>query len=500
MQAAIVRQARRLPDGARVQYERHRPEQTTLYRLVQEHAASFFAQVEAGAGAGVPQFVKDEFEAFLECGILAHGFLRLRCGDCGHDKLVAFSCKRRGFCPSCGARRMAQTAAHLVDQVIPRVPVRQWVLSLPIPLRLLLAAQPQVLTPVLQVVHRVLNRFLLDQAGLSSDEADSGAVTLIQRFGSAANLNIHLHCLVLDGVYRHGADGEPVFVAVPAPSDEAVQAVLHKIIHRMMKLLTRQGILVEEQGDTYLADDASDDSDEARALRRLQAAACTYRIAYGARAGQKVLTLQGAKPSATDFKQRLCANLEGFSLHAAVRCAAHERQSLERLCRYITRPAIANERVRCNAAGQVVLTLKTPWRDGTTHLVMSPLEFMQRLAALVPRPRLHLIRFHGVLAPNAKLRAQVVPKPSPEAAPVGHAAVSEQNGSHRPGRPSWVQLLKRVFDLDLAHCPNCGGELTIIAAILDRPVIEKILTHLGLQARPPPQGAARGQMPLQEVF
>ena len=131
--------------------------------------------------------MKDEFDAFLECGILAHGFLRLRCGDCGHDKLVAFSCKRRGFCPSCGARR---TAAHLVDHVIPRVPVRQWVLSLPIPLRLLLAAQPKLVTPVLQVVHRVITRFLLDQAGLKAEQADSGAVTLIQRFGSAANLMV----------------------------------------------------------------------------------------------------------------------------------------------------------------------------------------------------------------------------------------------------------------------------------------------------------------------
>ncbi len=89
----IGRQSCQLPDGARVQYERHSPEQTTLYRLVQEHAATFFAQAEAAAGAGVPPFVKDEFEAFLECGILAHGFLRLRCGGCGHDKLVAFSCK-----------------------------------------------------------------------------------------------------------------------------------------------------------------------------------------------------------------------------------------------------------------------------------------------------------------------------------------------------------------------------------------------------------------------
>ncbi len=136
---------------------------------------------------------------------------------------------------------MAQTAAHLVDHVIPPVPVRQWVLSLPIPLRLLLAAQPKLVTPVRQVVHRVITRHLLGQAGLKADEADSGAVTLIQRFRSAANLNIHLHCLVLDGVYRRGSDGVPEFVEVPAPTNEALQAVLRKIITRMMKLLTRRG-------------------------------------------------------------------------------------------------------------------------------------------------------------------------------------------------------------------------------------------------------------------
>ena len=191
-----------------------------LYRLVQQHAATFFEQAQAAAGTDLPQFVKDEFDAFLECGILAHGFLRLRCGDCGHDKLVAFSCKRRGLCPSCGARRMAQTAAHLVDHVIPHVPVRQWVLPLPIPLCLLLASQPKLVTPVLQVVHRVITR--------------------------------------------------------------------------TMKLLIRKGVLIEEEGHSYMASGDAD-SDEARVLRPLQAAACTYRIAFGPRAGQKVLTVQGAE-------------------------------------------------------------------------------------------------------------------------------------------------------------------------------------------------------------
>jgi hypothetical protein len=388
---------------SRIHYERHRPEGSALYRLVQQHAATFFAQVEAATGTGLPKFVKDEFDAFLECGILAHGFLRLRCADCTHDKLVALSCKRRGFCPSCGARRMSETAAHLVDHVIPEVSVRQWVLSLPIPLRLLLAAQPELITPVLQVVQRVLSRYLLGQAGIKAGEGDCGCVALIQRFGSAANLNIQLHCLVLDGVYRTNAKGEPEFIEIPAPSDKDVWEVLQRIIQRVMKQLVRGGILVEDQGETYLADD----SDEARALRPLHRGSCVYRIAFGPRAGQKVLTLQGALPREASGKQKLCANSQGFSLHAAVRCGAGQRKTLERLCRYITRPALANDRVQINAAGQVELKLKASWRDGTTHQVMTPLEFMQRLAALVPRPRLHLIRFRGVLAPNAKLRAKV---------------------------------------------------------------------------------------------
>jgi hypothetical protein len=194
--------------------------------------------------------------------------------------------------------------------------------------------------------------------------------------------------------------------------------------------------------------------------------------------------------------QPLCADIDGFSLHAAVRVEAHDRKRLEQLCRYITRPALSDERVQVNAAGQVELKLKTPWRDGTTHLVMAPLEFMQRLAALVPRPRLHLIRFHGVLAPNAKLRPLVVPQEPAETEqstePTAAAECEIDTAQARPARISWARLLKRVFDIDMQHCPNCGaGELKIIAAILERQVIEKILTHLGLDPQPPPKGRAR---------
>jgi ribosomal protein S27AE len=155
---AIGRHPRLAPDGTPLHDERHRPGQTTPYRLVQQHAASVNARTEASTDAELPRFLEDECDAFLECGILAQGFLRLRCGKCGHDQPLGLSCKRRGFCPSSGARRMSRTAAHLVDHVIPHVPVRQWVLSLPIPLRVLLAAQPELVTPVLQVVQRGVMR------------------------------------------------------------------------------------------------------------------------------------------------------------------------------------------------------------------------------------------------------------------------------------------------------------------------------------------------------
>jgi len=114
-------------------YRRREPEGTVLHAAVREHLATFLVEAEerSPTGLGMPRFVREEFERYLRCGILAHGFARVHCGACGHDLLVAFSCKNRGICPSCSARRMHDTAMHLTERVLPHVPVRQWVLSLP---------------------------------------------------------------------------------------------------------------------------------------------------------------------------------------------------------------------------------------------------------------------------------------------------------------------------------------------------------------------------------
>ncbi len=133
------------------------------YQLVERHYRHFLALREA-AGRPLPRYVQDEFEAYLKCGRLEHGFLRVRCEDCHAEKLVAFSCKRRGFCPSCGARRMTDSAALLADAVLPAKPIRQWVLSLPLALRFLLATDAAALTQVLGTVYRTISAYVFQKA------------------------------------------------------------------------------------------------------------------------------------------------------------------------------------------------------------------------------------------------------------------------------------------------------------------------------------------------
>jgi hypothetical protein len=139
--------------GGAQPYVRHRPEQTLLYQLVRDNYPALKAHL-AAQGATLPCYVEQEFEAYLACGRLEHGFLRVRCDCCHAEHLVAFSCKKRGFCPSCGARRMVECAALLVDEVFPEQPIRQWVLSVPYPLRFLFASRPEVMGRVLGMVFR----------------------------------------------------------------------------------------------------------------------------------------------------------------------------------------------------------------------------------------------------------------------------------------------------------------------------------------------------------
>jgi len=167
-----------------------------------------------------------------------------------------------------------------------------------------------------------------------------------------------------------------------------------------------------------------------------------------------------------------------------------ERSKIEKLCRYIARPAVALNRLSLSSNGQVIYTLKKPYDDGTTKIKMTKLELMERLAAIVPRPKIHLIRFAGVFAPHYKYRSMVVPKPK-ELSLVEELIESKTNPKSK-SRVTWARLLKRVFNIDVSKCNKCSGNMKIIAAIEDPKVIKKILAHLGLPTKAPTPWPARG--------
>ncbi len=324
-------------------YEPRDPSRTVLYHVIADHLETFLASLDADPdAAGLPAYVQREFYAYLQCGILAHGFLRLGCDTCPKELLLPFSCKRRGFCPSCAARRMAQTAAHLVECVLPWVPTRQWVVSVPIPLRYWMAASPDLTAKVHTIIRTTIGQYYVNQAvtrGLTRANIHPGSVTFMQRFGSALNLNVHYHLLFLEGVYvdRTEACRKPRFVTGEPPSDADVAAVVQKISHRVLRKLRHLGYL-EAGGDAPMATGYDPLGDDAPELARTMAASVQQRIAWGERAGQRVRRIGAGFSSAAEGPTLTgphCASVQGFSVHAHTQVPAYQRDELERLIRYM---------------------------------------------------------------------------------------------------------------------------------------------------------------------
>nr|WP_281508008.1 transposase zinc-binding domain-containing protein [Acinetobacter pittii] len=278
----------------------------------------FIARLEA-EDRPLPEYVREEFETYLRCGVLEHGFLRVVCEHCRAERLVAYSCKKRGLCPSCGTAH-GRVARHLVDEVFGPRPVRQWVLSFPYPLRFLFASKPEAIGPVLGIVHRVIAGWLADQAGVPRDTAQCGVVTLIQRFGSALNLNIHFHMLWLDGVYEDTTERpqrKPRLHRTRAPTSAQLTELANTIAHRVCRHLSRRGWLEGEDESVFLSDSAGSDD----GMDGLRMSSMTYRIATGRDAGRKVVTLQTLPGDAGPLEGD-AGKVGGFSLHAGVAAEA----------------------------------------------------------------------------------------------------------------------------------------------------------------------------------
>jgi hypothetical protein len=266
---------------------------------------------------------------------------------------------------------------------------------------------------------------------------------------------------------------------------EAVQ----KISRRVIRKLRRLGYL-EEGMENPVATGYDPLRDTAPDLARTMAASIQHRIAFGARAGQQVRRLgagSGAGGEAPRLTGPRCASVHGFSLHAHTAIPAHRRDQLEQLIRYTARGAVSLERLQEDANGDLLYTFTHPWSDGTTGIRLSPLELLEKLAALIPLPHVHLVRYGGCLAPHSHLRSSVIPTPRQQ----GVDAEETQRGTPYW---TWARLLGRVFGLEVATCPLCHqGTLRLIAVITQGEVIRKILRHLKLSADLPPIAPARAR-------
>jgi ribosomal protein S27E len=462
-----------------------------LHKVVRENLSTFLLEARGNDpdGEGVPAFIEDEMRKFLACGSLSGGFARLKCEKCGKERLVPFSCKRRAACPSCAGRRMAELAAHLVDDVFPPVPVRQWVLSLPFILRYRLAWNHDLARKVLRVFWRVLDRYQRKRAKERGYEnARTGAVTVIQRAGGALNLNPHFHMAALDGVFVE-KDGEVVFVRLRAPTTEDVAAIVKSVRKGVLRVLGRSRISIGKDGEDGWEDPLVEESPSL-------AATCGASVqgisAFGPRTGQRVRRI-GEEPDeiVKVLKRKRHARYQGFDLHAGAPTKAEERHHLERMLRYLLRPPIAESRLRELPDGNILLTQKTKWSDGTTALVFHPLELLERLAAIIPRPQINLLIYHGVLAPNAKWRKRVVAYKRPV---IGLDPTDVEDEAPKKSPPryyAWADLMRRTFGYDVKACLECGGRMKLIAMIDQPDVIKKILDHLNLPTEPPRTHPAR---------
>lgn len=437
----------------------------------------------------MPEFVRNEFEAYLRCGIPAEGFARVHCRDCGYDHILPFSCKGRSWCPSCLGRRMNEGAAFLVDRVLGDTPMRHWVLSLPIPLRYLLAYDSELCGEVLGAFVKAIFRWLRWKAkselGLSSvEQAHPGSVTAIQRASSHLALNVHFHTLTTDGVFvREEPDGPAYFCELPPPTEEEVGQVAWETCKRTREILIRRG-LWEDEEETPGEDPLSERDP---GLAGLYQDSIRGVISLGKKRGRSIVFF--GEPA---WDEDPAAKRTGYSfnLHASQATRAGDRVGLERLCRYVLRPPLASDRLIERPDGLIFLRFKKPWSDGSEGVLFEPLDLLAKLAALVPPPRMHILRFHGVYAPGAHLRAEVVPELTEDDLEDHHIHGQESQGGSRSGL-TWSQLIKRIFQADALECPRCGSRMQIIAFITSPPVIRKILRSVGLPADSPPIHPAR---------
>lgn len=474
-------------------YKRRTPEETPLYQVFQQNLNSFFDMVEADPNRSpLPNHLKREVMDFMACGVLSEGFSRWKCCGCLQEKILGFSCKRRGFCPSCAGRRTAERTLNLMEFGLPEVPIRHWVISLPHTLRYLMARDDRILKDITKINISAIENLLRKKARkLGVKNGLTGAISFLQRAGSDLRLNLHFHIIGLDGVFSQNED-EVAFHDILDLTDHDVAWVVKRIAKKSIKLLVKNGHLEYDNVVPLFPDHDT--------LGALQQASVFNKIALGARAGQFVRYLGGFIKSgkAPIIKSPLCAVLDGFSVHAATRIEEDNLSGREDILSYVSRGPVSNKRISFDDDGNILYSLKNTF-GSKTHALFSPMEFIERIISIIPPPRQNQVTYWGVLGTHHNLRATVVSmKNVPLTGTNSTENVEDQTtedqvtattkATKKPKanahRRTWAELLKAVFKIDIEKC-DCGGRLRLVSFINNQNIIRKILDHLGLSTDPP---------------
>ena len=420
-----------------------------------------------------------------------------------------------------------------MDRLLPEAPYRQLVLSLPYKLRIHLARDPRFLSSMLGGYLKCVfawQRHRGRAAGIEPVPAKSGgqtgAITFVQRFGGALNVNVHFHSLVPDGLFVPNSAGTLSFTPLAPPSNEDIARLGQRVFRRLNKIASRH---LSHHEDEYID---IDPDDEQATLDHALSVALRPPVRP-----QPALPLGGLEqPDHGSPQKDLCTATGGFSLHAARTVEQHDREGLEGLCRYGLRAPFSQQRLSVLPNGKVSYKLARPWPTpaGVSELHMEPLQFLKRLAVLLPAPYQNLTRYHGVFANRSRYRP-LLPLP-PEASNLqapdsanAHQCLGEpqladtlpgqqtalsledpDGPDHtdslddpeadlpdvRPRRLPWASLLKRSLGIDGLQCPGCGTQMVLLALITAPQVVQKILDHLRIPSTSPPLAPAR--MPAQQ--
>ena len=419
-------------------YRQRDPQSTSYYQCVEDHFERFEQAYDdrfAKQYGFFRPYVRHVIYRYLDCGILHNGFARVRCGDCGHEYLLAFSCKRRHFCPSCHQKRVVEFGEWLCEEILKAVPHRHFVFSIPKILRRYFLYDRSLLSDLSRWGWESLKVFF--QGTTPEQNAVPGAVIAIQSFGDFLGFNFHLHVLASDGcfygnrIFRveprfHTKDLEKIFPAKDGIFDR----------HKVFKMLLSEGKITEDLMDMLM-------------------------------------------------KWRH----SGFNVHCGPRIQPGYEEAMENLARYIVRASFSQERMTYIPEEAKVLYRS---KDGNKEKVFDALEWLAAMCSHVPNKGEQMVRYYGHYSNVSRGKRKM--QNQDELIP----PILEPDESSKELRKNWARLIQKIYEIDPLACPKCSGAMKVISVIEDEEIIKKILKHLELwdrKARPPPKPTGPPKVP-----